>query len=95
MIKVIARNIVKQNKINEVLDLYKELVEKTRMEKGCLKYELFQDINNPSILTMIEEWEDNEALEEHFIKEHFVRIVPQVKNYLSKETDFNIYSILY
>ncbi|MBP2034035.1 quinol monooxygenase YgiN [Clostridium algifaecis] len=94
MIKVVARNFAQQDKLNEIIELYKELVELTRKEKGCIKYELYQDENNPSVLTMIEEWENKKALEDHFKAEHFVRIVPKVKKYMLKETDLNIYNKL-
>ncbi len=43
MIKVIAKNLFKQGSIENALSLYEELVEKSRAEKGCLSYELFQD----------------------------------------------------
>ena len=43
VIKVVAKNFIKLDKKNEVLEIIKELVEKTREEKGCIKYELFQD----------------------------------------------------
>lgn len=91
MVKVVAKNYAKEDKLNEIIELYKELVELTRQEEGCLKYELCQDKDDPAILTMIEEWTTGEALENHFNKEHFKRIVPQIKQYMKKETDLNIY----
>lgn len=94
MIKVVARNFAQEDKLDEVLELYKELVELTRQEKGCIKYELYQDEKDSKILTMVEEWESREALENHFKAEHFVRIVPQVKKYMAKEADLNIYNKL-
>jgi len=94
MIKVVARNFAQPDKLNEIIELYKELVELTRKEKGCIKYELYQDENNPAVLTMIEEWESKKALEDHFKAEHFVRLVPKVKKYMLKETDLNIYNKL-
>lgn len=92
MIKVVARNFVREDKLNEIIDLYKELVELTRKEKGCIKYELYQDGNDPTILTMIEEWDSRNDLENHFNTEHFVRIVPMVKKYMVNESDLNIYN---
>lgn len=94
MIKVVARNFAQDDKLHEIIELYKELVELTRKEKGCLKYELYQDEKDSKILTMVEEWESREALEDHFKAEHFVRIVPKVKKYMVKEADLNIYNKL-
>lgn len=94
MIKVVAKNYIQEGKFEDILDLYKELVEKTIKEPGCIKYELYQDINNPRILTMIEEWESIEALDAHEKTEHFVRIFPLLKDLVTDESDFRIYKKL-
>ena len=95
MIKVVAKNFVKADKLSEVLGLYKELVEFTRKEEGCTTYELYQDEKDATIVAMIEEWESRAALEEHFKSEHFTRIVPKLKAFMVKETDINIYNKLF
>lgn len=94
MIKVVARNHAQEEKLQEILEMYKEMVELTRKENGCIKYELYQDTNNPAIITMIEEWESRSALEAHLNSEHFLRIIPQVKPFMIKPTDMNIYTQL-
>lgn len=94
VIKVVAKNFIKSENKNEVLEIIKELVEKTREEKGCIKYELFQDIENEGIITFIEEWESREALGAHMASEHFKRIVPQLKDYMEKDGEISIYTKL-
>ena len=94
MIKVVAKNFAKEDKIDEIIELSKELVEITRKEKGCIKYEMYQDEQDATILTMIEEWENKEALEEHLKSEHFNRIVPRMGKLMLKEADINIYNKL-
>lgn len=94
MVKVVAKSFVQEDKLNEVIELYKELVELTRKEKGCINYELCQDEKDPTILTMIEEWESREALDEHMKSEHFTRIVPKLGEFRSKESIMNIYKKL-
>lgn len=94
MVKVVAKNFVQEGKFEEVISLYKELVELTRKEEGCIKYELFQDEKDSTIIAMIEEWESKDALVSHLNSEHFTRIVPQVKNFMAKETDLTIYNQL-
>lgn len=92
MVIVVAKNFIQEDKINEAIELYKELVEKTRKEQGCIKYELCQDTQNPTILTMIEEWEDRDFLEKHFKTEHFTRIVPMIGKLLARDKEVNIYN---
>lgn len=94
MIKVVAKNFAQEDKINKILELYKELVELTRKEEGCIKYELYQDEKDATILTMIEEWESRQALDKHLKSEHFTRIVPSLKKLMSKEMDMNVYNKL-
>lgn len=92
MIKVVTKNFVKEENLGEILEIYKELVDLTRKEKGCIRYELYQDEKNPTILTMIELWESKMDLEEHFKSEHFTRIVPQLKEFMTRETEINVYN---
>jgi quinol monooxygenase YgiN len=84
MVKVVAKKLIMNESVAKVIKLYEELVTETRKEVGCIKYELFQDINNSSILAVIEEWEDIEALEKHKNSEHIKRIVPQILEYTIK-----------
>jgi quinol monooxygenase YgiN len=94
MIKVVAKNYIQEEKMEEIMKLYKELVEKTVKEPGCIKYELYQDLNDTRIVTMIEEWESIEALAEHEKSEHFTRIFPLLKDLVTGESDFRIYKKL-
>jgi quinol monooxygenase YgiN len=46
------------------------MAEATRKEKGCVEYAFAQDIADPTILRIVEEWEDEAALTEHFATPH-------------------------
>ena len=46
------------------------LVAPTLQEEGCIKYELHQDIEDPTQFVFIEEWESMEHLKEHSVSEH-------------------------
>ncbi len=93
MIKVVAKGYFLEGKAEEAIKLYKELVEKTRTEEGCISYSLFRDIEDDSILTMIEEWESKDALDKHFKTEHFTRLVPMIGK-LRKSSEVNIYKLV-
>ena len=43
----------------------------TRLEPGCLIYELHQDNEQPNHFVMIEHWRTVEALEQHIASAHF------------------------
>ena len=75
MIKVIARSKIKEGFLPEALELYRELVAETRKEEGCISYELFEELDAPNSLTLIEEWETLNALELYTQAPHFIDLV--------------------
>lgn len=92
MIKVVARNYIKSEKINEFISLVKKLeIETKQKDTGCIVYELFQETNNPQILTFIEEWESKEALENHIAAKHFQEIMPVLTGFAEKPVEISIY----
>ncbi|WP_027639292.1 putative quinol monooxygenase [Clostridium cadaveris] len=92
MIKVVANFFVQENKINEFIQICKELVEMSRKEIGCINYSLYQDNQNSKTLTMIEQRENREALDTHLKSKHFAKIIPMLETLISKEIDINIYT---
>lgn len=92
MIKIVAPNIVRADKIDEFITLGKTLVEETNQkDTGCIHYDLYQDLNNPQYLTFLEEWESMEALDEHMAAEHFKEIVPKLGALTEKPEDVHLY----
>jgi len=91
MIKVVARFVLKEDKINEFLDLTTELVEKSRKDPGCISYDLFQDVNDPTVCAFIETWEDQEALDNHMKAEHFIRIGSKLGGLTREKVVLNTY----
>lgn len=55
---------------DELRTLARSLLAPTRAERGCLRYVLVEDPADPSLLTFVEEWEDEAALEAHLRTPH-------------------------
>ena len=53
-----------------LLSLLKGMVEPSRAEKGCLKYDLYTESENAAKLIIIESWATAEDLEAHRQAEH-------------------------
>lgn len=81
MLKLIAEDFIDPAKVEFVLPLYEELVAKTRLEPGCISYELCQDRKDSGHFVFIEAWQDEAALDAHVASEHFQRLVPQIDAY--------------
>jgi len=95
MIKIVAKHYVKQDKVDNFITLAKELVAKTQKgDAGCIHYDLFQDLKNPQILTIIEEWENQDALDKHTAAKHFKEIAPQLGDFTEKPGEINLYQIV-
>lgn len=92
--KVIARKIIQEGTMETVLKLYDELVTLSRLEEGCISYELYQDKSNPLLLAVFEEWESKESLDKHKKSEHFTRIIPLLAELTAERLDFTMYEKL-
>ncbi len=54
-----------ENKIAEFRSLASRFSPTTRAEDGCIDYVFHQQINDPRIFILREQWRDREALDEH------------------------------
>lgn len=90
-IRVVAKNYVKPEKVQEFLGLCKNLVELSLKDEGCIDYGLYQELENSGTLTFLEEWKDEKSLDQHLNSNHFKEIFPLLSEYLEKETEINVY----
>ncbi len=56
---------VKEGFVQEFKDIAKPVVESTRREAGCIKYDLLQDCDNSTVFYFFEEYVDDAAFEAH------------------------------
>lgn len=92
MIKVIAKNYIKEEKIEEFLKLSKILIEETNSkDAGCIEYNLFKDSKEVNVFTFIEAWEGYEELNKHMKAKHFVEIVPKLGEMALKPGETAVY----
>ena len=96
MIKVVAKQFVKEGKLQEFLSIAQHLVEETnKKDAGCLRYEMYEDISNPLVVTVIEEWEDQESLDKHMNSSHFLDLIPSIGELCEKPADIALYKKLF
>lgn len=89
-IKVTARRVFPEDKMEEVIALYKALQVDTLKEDGCIHYELFQDTRNKGVCVMIEEWRDMVAFKGHLESNHVKLHGPKLAALGIQPVDFNI-----
>ena len=94
MITIVAKNSIKQGKVEEFKILAEKLINESRKEKGNVSYNLYQDANNSNVLTFIEEWESKDAINIHNSSKHFTTIVPEFAGLQESNSEVNLYTKL-
>lgn len=69
-VDVIAHIHALPGKEAELRAVLESFVAPTRLEAGCLRYDLFVDLTEPSKFTFVEEWSSMEALDTHSRSTH-------------------------
>lgn len=88
MICVVASITVKEGKREEFLEIFNGNVPKVRDEQGCVEYFPAVDIESgigvqkldPLVVTVMEKWQDLEALNRHLESAHMLEYRERVKN---------------
>ena len=71
MIAVIAKIPIKEDKFNEAVESFKQLVAEVAQEEGTLYYTLNVSKDAPQTLVVMERYRDKEALKVHSATPHF------------------------
>ena len=61
------------------------IIQKTRNEKGCLFYSLFEDVSRPGEFLFYEEYADQAALDIHFKSEYLKIFRTKIHDLCSKD----------
>jgi len=69
---IIANITANPDKIELVKTELLKLIEVTRIEEGCLQYDLHQDHENPAHFTFYENWLSRELWQTHMANQHLV-----------------------
>lgn len=70
LVKIVAQ----QGKDNELLEELRLMIEPTRAEVGCIKYDLNRDPANREVFWFVEEWATQKHLDDHGQTPHFKRL---------------------
>ena len=93
-VRVVARLVALPEKVEELKAILIGLVEPTRKESGCIKYELLQNQAEPTDFTFVEEWASDDALDTHLESEHMDAASTQMSGLVADEGDIRRYRLL-
>ena len=94
MVRVLAKVVALPEQVASVKALLLTLVEQTRQEPGCIRYELWQNENDPTNFNWVEEWESREALESHLNTPHFKTTNANLSVLLATEPVIGLYQLV-
>ena len=89
MVTLTVSATARSGKRHELLDTFRQIVEKTRPEKGCHDCRLSQDIDHENLIYLEEMWQDRSHLDEYFRSDIFSALLGAVK-LLGKTHDIRI-----
>lgn len=72
---------IKADKREDFLADIAPLIESSRAEAGNHGYQLYEAVDLPNQFVMVEEWEDQAAIDQHNTNPHFLRLMDHLKDY--------------
>ncbi len=79
-------------KHKEVLQTLLSLIDQPGKEKGCLSYDIFSDIEDKHVFTLISEWESRQHLDQHMKSDRFA-VLLGTKSLLRKPMTIQISTV--
>ena len=93
-LRVITHLVAVPGTAEESKSLLLELVEQTRQETGCLRYELLQNNFNEAEFALVSEWESKAAFQAHLYSKTVEELFREDGDLLAKTPDIRQYHLL-
>lgn len=93
MLVVHATFPVKPERREEVVELARELVEKSNQEPGMIDYRAAVDVQDENVIRFVEQYEDAAAFESHTQTDHFERLEGMLPDVLAGEPEVVQFSV--
>jgi quinol monooxygenase YgiN len=91
-VRVVARLVAKADQVEAFKALMSSIIEPTRKESGCIRYELLQNLSDPAEFTFVEEWASAAALDAHMQMSHITAALGQAGAMLGGAPDIRRYA---
>jgi len=75
VILVTLKMIVHPKRRSDILEAMRGMLEPARVERGCLSYCLYEDVENRNVFVLLEEWATQEDLESHIRSDNQRRLL--------------------
>ncbi len=92
MVIVLGSVTVREEVLEEALTLAREHVERSRLEPGCISHAVHIDTDNTNHLVFVEQWQDMDALQQHFRVPESASFVEAMGNLATSAPSLKIYT---
>ena|ERR1700690_3398000 len=93
MIVVVGRVSTDADKRDALIRAGQRVAAASRAETGCIGYRLYEDTENSNELVFVEEWESDEALQQHFKTAHIAEFMQAIGPTLVAPADVKFHEI--
>ncbi len=90
MIGIVAKMTIQEGKMDEAMDLIKELMTSVATEEGTLSYTMNRDKANPDTIVMMERYRDKAALEYHSSTPQFKAFFEKIGGLLAAKPEISV-----
>ncbi len=91
MIVLIANLKVAEGKGNDVVEAFRKVVPLIRQDPGTVAYNILQAADNPDKITVLEKYENREALQYHGQTEHFKEFGRSTRDLFAGRGEITLY----
>ena len=92
MIFVTLKMTVRSEKRRDLIETMRGMLEPARVERGCLSYCLYEDVENRNAFVLLEEWETQKDLESHIRTDNHRRIL-ELMDLLSEQPELRFNTV--
>jgi quinol monooxygenase YgiN len=87
---VVARATAKPGRENQLADSLLASVRPTHDEPGCLRFSLFRSVDNPGVITAIEQWASREDWQMHMQTPHIQRVLQETSDIMAGPPELDV-----
>ena len=90
-IHILARHFARPETVDEVRRTLLSLIEPSRAEPGCLKYDLLQNADDPTDFTFVETFASEDALKTHAAAPYIAGLAHKLKGLVARPSEVSRY----
>ncbi len=92
--KVVSHVTAAPHEIGPLLELLDRVAGATRQEAGCVSYEVFENVQDPTDITVISEFTDQSAYEQHFGQPYMLDMLGELPSLTTGEIENRVLKVV-